>query len=139
MPFTQYLDSKLVNLVFNDTSYTPPATLYLALSTTTPNQVQGSSTPYWGFTEPSGNAYARVAVDNNSSSFATSSTGSSDNLGTINFPTATGSWGTVAYFGFFDSASGGNLLCYGALGSPQAIATNDMLSFGPGQISLALS
>jgi hypothetical protein len=138
MPFTQYLDKTLINLVFNDTSYTPPADLYLALSTTTPNQVQGSS-PYWNFTEPSGNGYERVSVVNNSSNFQTSTGGTSNNLNTINFPTATGSWGTVTYFGFFDAATAGNLLCYGALNTSESITTNNILSFAPGQITISLS
>lgn len=51
MPFTNYLDQSIVQLLFSDTSYTIPTTFYVALSTTTPSQVKGSA-PFWNFTEP---------------------------------------------------------------------------------------
>ena len=60
MPFTNYLDQRITQLLFSNTAYTIPATWYIALSTTTPSQ---GATP--NFTEPSGNGYARVAVTNN--------------------------------------------------------------------------
>jgi hypothetical protein len=41
----------------------------------------------------------------------------------ITFPTATGSWGTVTYFGIYDASTAGNLVGYGALTSSQTISS----------------
>lgn len=138
MPFTNYLDQKLVELIFSDTAYTIPATLYVALSTTTPTQAGAS------FTEPSGNAYARVAVTNNSTNFVAAAsqpaTGYEMENGTvITFPAATGSWGTVTYFGIFDAATAGNLLAYGALTTSQTISSGDTASFAVDALTITLN
>lgn len=50
--FTNYFEQQILQYYFGDTSYTPPGTYYIALSTTTPSQVKGSSAPLWNFTEP---------------------------------------------------------------------------------------
>ncbi len=120
MPATNYLQEALLNQVFGDTAYSTPATLYVALSTTTPAE-NGT-----GFTEPSGNGYARVPVTNNTTSFpnATGGTGGStkNNGAAITFTQSTGTgWGTVTYLGIFDALTGGNLLAYGALSQSYTI------------------
>lgn len=82
-----------------------PANWYFGLSTTTPAD-DGS-----GFTEPSGNAYARVTVVNNSTNFpAASTTGgvtTKSNGTAITFPNPTGNWGAITYAGVFTASSGG--------------------------------
>jgi hypothetical protein len=81
-----------------------PATWYLGLSTTAPNE-DGT-----GFTEPTGGSYARVAVTNNSTNFpaaAVSDTTTKTNGAVIPFPTPTGTWGLITYYGWFLTASGG--------------------------------
>lgn len=129
MPFTNYLDQKIVQLLFGDTTYSVPATWYVALSTTTPAQAEGS-TPHWNFTEPSGNGYARVSVANTSTHWEATTTEPSNGYTMVNktavtFPTPTGSWGTVTYFGIFDASTGGNLIGYGALTTSKAIGSGD--------------
>lgn len=138
MPFTNYLDQKLVELVFSDTAYTVPATLYVGLSTTTPAQT-GT-----GFTEPAGSGYARVAVTNNTTNWVAAgsqpATGYEMENGTaITFPAATGSWGTVTYFGIFDAATAGNLLAYGALTTSQTISSGDTASFAVDALTVTLN
>ncbi len=82
-----------------------PATWYLGLSTTVPNE-DGSN-----FTEPVGGAYARVAITNNATNFpaATTSAGTTTktNGAAFTFPNPTGTWGLILYYGFFTAASGG--------------------------------
>jgi hypothetical protein len=83
-----------------------PATWYLGLSTTTPND-DGS-----GFTEPTGGSYARVAITNNATNFPAAVT-SSDGVTTktngakFTFPNPTGTWGAIVYYGFFTASTGG--------------------------------
>lgn len=138
MPFTNYLDQKLVELVFGDTAYTIPATLYVGLSTTTPTQAGAS------FTEPSGSGYARVAVTNSTTNFVAAGTQPStgyevENGTAITFPAATGSWGTVTYFGIFDASTSGNLLAFGALTASQTISSGDTASFAADALTITLN
>jgi len=213
MPFTNHLDKALVTEVFGDTAYTVPADMYVALSTTTPVQAEGSSGAPWNFTEPgaqvqlttalvsgtayttldvspldaavasgdsilltSGSdtqtfvtsaaaavgatsltvtsasanfsypvgtlvqdttasaAYARVSVTNNTTNWVAASTQPATgyevaNGVAIDFPTATGAWGTITYFGIFDAPGGGNLLGFGQLTASQSPASGDTPSF----------
>ncbi|KLU65733.1 hypothetical protein DEAC_c23630 [Desulfosporosinus acididurans] len=137
MPFTYYVDNALIQLLFNGTTFTALSNVYIGLSTTTPSQTKGSTTPYWNFTEPSGNAYARVQVGATTANFPAPTTGSTSNNVTISFPQATGSWGTVTYFGIFDASTGGNLLGYGALNTSQTIISGNVLTFSANQITLS--
>ena len=85
-----------------------PATWFVALSTTTPNE-DGT-----GFTEPVGGSYARVSVTNNTTNWpaATTASGvtSKANGTAIVFPNPTGSWGAVTYYGLFSASTGGTPL-----------------------------
>lgn len=82
-----------------------PATWYLGLSTTLPNE-DGS-----GFTEPVGGSYARVAITNNATNFpaavTSSGTTTKANGTKFTFPNPTGTWGSIGYYGFFTAATGG--------------------------------
>jgi hypothetical protein len=131
MPFTNYLNQKLVQLVFGDTAYAIPSNLWYGLSTTTPTQVATSN---WNFTEPSGNNYSRPEAANNTTNFVENSSpptnGWSQANGTVvTFPLASGSWGTCTYFGIFDAATVGNLLGYGQLTVAQTPISGDTPAF----------
>lgn len=122
-------EAAILDGVFNDPAYTPPATRYIGLSTTTPLE-DGTN-----FTEPSGNAYARVATvaaDWNAASGGAPST--KDNSADLVFPTASGSWGTLTHFGIFDASSGGSPKWWGALTVSKAVANLDIAHFGAGTI-----
>ena len=137
MAFSNYLQEALLDLVFGDQAWTVPATLYVGLSSTAP-AADGT-----GITEPSGGAYARVAVANNTTNWpsATVSGGSSSvsNGTAIPFPTATADWGTVDYYFIADAATAGNVLGFTALTSSQTISTNDVASFAVGTLVISLT
>lgn len=81
-----------------------PATRYVGLSTTAPND-DGT-----GVTEPSGNGYARVLADGK---FAAAAAKSASNNAKISFPQSTGAWASgapLAYAVFYDAITGGNML-----------------------------
>lgn len=82
-----------------------PATWFLGLSTTTPND-DGT-----GFAEPSGGAYARVSITNNTTNFPAASTTAGvttkSNGAKFTFPNPTGTWGQVTWWGMFTASSGG--------------------------------
>lgn len=86
-----------------------PATWYLGLSTTVPND-DGSN-----FTEPTigSLAYARVAITNNATNWPAASTSAGNttkaNGAAFTFPNPTGYWGNapIVGYGFFLASSGG--------------------------------
>jgi hypothetical protein len=57
----------------------------------------------------------------------------------VEFPQATGSWGTVAYIGLRDASSGGNLLYHTALDASKTIATGDVFRISAGSLSVTLT
>lgn len=92
-----------------------PVTVYVALFTVTPTDVDGSGT------EVTGGAYARVAVTNSVVNWPAATGGQKKNGTAILFPEATVSWGTVSHFAIMSAATGGNIIHRGALGTPTAI------------------
>lgn len=112
-----------------------PATWYLGISTTTPN---GDGT---GFTEPSGSAYARVAITNNATNFPAAVTSSGTTTKTngtaFTFPNPTGTWGVATYYGFFTASSGGTPEYTGPLDTSITIKNgNTPVQFDIGQLVL---
>jgi hypothetical protein len=124
---SNYLENALINATLRNTSYTSPATVYVALYTTDPTDADTG-------TEVSGNGYARQSV-----TFGAPSNGASVNSGAVEFPQATGSWGTVAYIGLRDASSGGNLLYHSPLDASKTIATGDVFRISAGNLSVTLS
>ena len=124
---SNYLENALVNAVLRNTSYTSPANVYLALYTTDPTDADSG-------TEVSGNAYARQAI-----TFGAPSNGVTTNSAAIEFPQATGSWGTVAYVGIRDASSAGNLLFHTPLDASKTIATGDVFRVASGSLSVTLA
>jgi hypothetical protein len=124
---SNYLENALVNAVLRNTAYTSPTTVYLALYTSDPTDADAG-------TEVSGNAYARQSI-----TFGAPSNGVTTNSAAIEFPQATGSWGTVAYVGIRDASTGGNLLFHTALDASKTIATGDVFRVAAGSLSVTLA
>jgi hypothetical protein len=82
-----------------------PATWWLGLATTTPND-DGT-----GFTEPVGGAYARVSITNNVTNFPAATTvdgvTSKSNGTKFTFVNPSGTWGVIVAYGFFLTSTGG--------------------------------
>jgi len=133
MSFTDFLENELLDHVFSAAVFVAPVTTYIGLSTTTPTDAGGN------ITEPSGGAgYARVAKTNNVTNWPAAVGGLKENGTTVDFPTATGAWGTVTHFFIADAASGGNILATGALTTPKTIDNGDTASFAVGDIDITL-
>jgi hypothetical protein len=124
---SNYLENALVNATLRNTSYTSPTTVYVALYTTDPTDADTG-------TEVSGNGYARQSV-----TFSAPSNGATSNSSAVEFPQATGSWGTVAYIGLRDASSGGNLLYHTALDASKTIATGDVFRISAGSLTVTLT
>lgn len=127
--FTDYLEDKVLDHVFGGTSYTAPATLYVALYTVAPTDTGGG-------TEVSGGAYARqTATFNVSGTSPTEAT----NAAAIEYPTATADYGTVVACAILDASSGGNMLAYATLTSSKVVSTGDVFRFDAGDLDITLA
>lgn len=124
---SNYLENALINATLRNTGYTSPTTVYLALYTSDPTDADTG-------TEVTGNAYARQSI-----TFGAPSNGVSTNSAAIEFPQATGSWGTVAYIGIRDASTAGNLLYHTALDASKTIATGDVFKVAIGSLSVTLA
>lgn len=118
-----FLENELLDHVLRNSAYTPAATIYLALFTSSPGET-GSGT------EVTGGSYARQAI-----TFGAASGGScvSSNAQTYtSMPTA-----TVTDFGIYDASTSGNLLYYGAFLSSVSVSSGDTLSVASGNITIS--
>ena len=101
-------------------------TAYVSLHTADPGDA--------GTSEVSGSAYARqgpIAFTNSGANPTVAS-----NSAIVTFPAATGSWGTVAYFGVWDAATTGNFRGSGALITPKAVGNGDTARFLAGALTI---
>lgn len=126
--FSNYLENKLLDHFLKVASFTVPTNIYVGLSTADPLDTGA------GIAEPSGNAYARVNMNN----WDAASGGASANTNQVTFPEATGSWGTITHFFLADDVSAGNMLCHGSLTTSKAITTGDTPRFNVGEIDITL-
>lgn len=96
-----YLYQALLDLAVGATPWTPPATMFIALSISAfdPLMTGGSLIP----AEVVGAGYGRVSVSNDTTSWSTTnSTGLKYNLVKISFPHADAAWSTIKAFYLLD-------------------------------------
>ena len=124
---SNYLENALINATLRNTSYTSPTTTYLALYTSDPTDADTG-------TEVTGGSYARQAI-----TFSSPSNGVTSNSSAIEFPTATASWGTVAYVGIRDAVTSGNLLYHTALDASKVIDSGDIFRISSGNLTVTLA
>jgi len=126
MSFTNFLETEILDHVFAGAAYTAPSTKYIGLFTAAPGETGGG-------TEVSGSAYARQTM-----AFTTSGDTTSNNAA-VEFPTATGSWGTITHVGIFDAVSSGNLMVYATLTTSKTITTGDAFRVPSGDFDITLN
>jgi hypothetical protein len=113
---TEYTSRKLLDHVFGGPSYTPPATVYIALAT----GLSGETLTEWGDTDYSRQAAAfdaasgGVSVSSDLETFASS----------VDGPTA-----TITHFGLYDDGAAGNLLIVGPVSTSRTCIIGDTVTF----------
>ena len=136
---SNYLEKKVLDHILNVTAYTAPSTLYVALFTGTAADVKGRLEA-GTLTDEVGdsNAYARETVTFNA---ATSGAGTTTNDGDVEFPAASGSWGTITCVAIMDSGThgAGNVLVYGELGVAKTITSGDIFKIPDDEITITLA
>lgn len=130
---SNYASNLILDVLFGGSTFTPPSTYVGATTVSVTNSMTGSTV-----TEPSGNAYARVAVTNNLTNWPAASLKAKSNGSAITFPQATGSWGTITSIFVADASSAGNVLIYTDITST-AITTGDTLSIASGNFDWTTS
>ena len=105
---TNYTEKKVLDHILKTASYSPPATVYLGLSTADPTH-DGS-----GWTDPTYTGYARKAL-----TMGAAAARAITQSGAVNFDPCTVGSSTVGRWGLWDNSTGGNLLAYGALSVPE--------------------
>lgn len=124
---TNFARNQILDARYGAVAYTPPATVYMALFSAAPTVSTNG-------TELSTGSYARVAKTNNLTNFPAADAGVKSNATTITFPAASASQGTATHFGWFDSATAGNLLDFAPLTTPKPISSGDVAEWGIGQL-----
>jgi len=126
--FTNFSEDLVLDWLLTNGSATRPTAWYVALYTVAPGETGGG-------TEVSGGSYARTAV-----TFTVSGTAptTASNSAAVEFPTATGSWGTVVAAGIFDASTSGNLLAFANLTTSKTVDSGDVLRFNTGEIDVTL-
>ena len=130
---TYYSANRILDRNFGGTAYTPPATMYFGLSTTV-IQIDGT-----GATEPSGGAYARVALTNDKTNWGTASNASLTNSTAVTFPESTASWGTITYVGIWDASTAGNVWFFDALSPSKVVQSATVVLFAIGAITVQMT
>ena len=140
---SDFMENAIIDHIFRGQAMPSLTNLHIGLLTAAPTDAGGG-------TEVSGGSYARVSVSRALASWAgtqsagstTASTGTggtTSNNGAITFPAPTGNWGSVTHFGIYDASSGGNLIGYGALGTPKTINNGDAApSFAIGALTFQI-
>ena len=131
---TYYSANRVLNLNFGNTSYVVPTPLYFGLSTTSIN-IDGT-----GATEPVGGAYARVALANaDKTNWSVSTLGSLVNIGVVQFPESTASWGTITHVFIADALSGGNIWWFDALSPTRLVQSATTVLFAASSITVVMN
>ena len=99
---------------------------YLALYTAAPGEAGGG-------TEVAGASYARQQV-----TFGDPSDGEMVNSAAIEFPTATEAWGTAVAWGLCDALTGGNLVWYGDITTPNELLAGDIYRVNANNLTLTM-
>jgi hypothetical protein len=149
--FTNYLRNAIIDWFHRAQSFTPPATVYVALCTTAPSASSAGTE-----VSTSGTSYGRVAVTASllnwagtqaalSTSASSGTSGTTSNNSSISFGTATASWGTISHWELYDASTSGNRLMFGTIvdgagsASPRSVATGDPVSFPASALSIVWS
>ncbi len=128
---TDSWEVKIIDHFIGNIPTTVPATIYVGLSTTVINAASGN------LTEPSGGAYARVAMTNNSANWPSGNP--KVNGVTVTFPKATASWGLIVDFFISDhltNTGASRIIASGSLTTPLNVNGNMTPSFGVGALRI---
>jgi hypothetical protein len=125
MSLTNTFETRVLEWLLTTGSPTRPTAWYLGLFTGAPGEAGGG-------TELSGDAYVREAVT------FTVSGDTATNSGAVEWPVATGDWGTITHVAIFDALTSGNMIAYAALSNSKTINTGDVIRIPASDLDVTL-
>ena len=127
MSLTNSFETSVLTWLLTNGTPSPvrPTAWYLGLFTAAPGEAGGG-------TELSGSGYARQSI-----TFTVSGNNASNNAA-IEFPTASGSWGTITHVAVFDASTSGNMIAYASLTASKVIDTGDVLRLPANDLDINL-
>jgi hypothetical protein len=125
--FSDYLEDELLDHILGTGAWTPPTTVYLALSKADPTDA-GS-----GLNEP-GENYARKTI-----AFGAAASRSVTQSGTVTFDQATGNWGTITHYALMSAVTSGNMLAHGSLSASKEIVTGNTPSVAASEVVVSFN
>lgn len=125
MSLTNTFETTTLTWLLTTDTATRPTTWYVGLFTDDPTEA-GTGT------EITGNAYARTVVA------FTISGNAATNTGAVEFPEATGSWGTITHIGVMTASTAGTMIVHAALSASKAIASGDVFRINAGDLDITL-
>lgn len=123
MSIANYLEDKLLDLVFNGTSYAGQSTVYVKLHTGDPGEACTSNA--------AGETTRKAATVGNSSSGTVTSDA---DITWTNVSTSE----TYSHISLWDNSTGGNALWYGQLSSSKAVNAGDTFTIPSGSLTVSL-
>jgi hypothetical protein len=127
---SNFLRTQIGTEFLNIGAATLPTELYIALFT---DSVNAAGTG----TEVTGGSYVRKEIS--ASSFTDDGVGGFTLNTSLEFVTASASWGTVVSMGIYDASTAGNILVFDDLAASKAIASGDAFRFNSGSIVVNIS
>lgn len=130
--FSDFAELKLLDHTFENTAYTPAATVYLALATADPTDAGTGAT----IAEPTYTGYARKAI-----TFGAAATRQVAQSGVVSFDQCTVGSATVTHWAVLDGATtgAGNMLAHGQLSASKSIVVGNTPSVASGQVTISVS
>ena len=125
MSLTNTFETTTLNWLLTTATATRPTTWYVGLFTDDPTETGAG-------TEITGNSYARTVVA------FTISGNAATNTGAVEFPEATGSWGTITHIGVMTASTAGTMIVHAALSASKAIASGDVFRINAGDLDITL-
>lgn len=143
MSFSNFMERKVLDLIWSNATFTVSGTYFVGLATAT---IQTADTGITVVEPPTANtAYARVSFTNNATNWPAATIvnqiGQKQNAVAVNFAQCTTNWGTVTYFFMADTSAvaTGSVVGFGALTTPKTISSGDTASFAINAITITLS
>ncbi len=124
---SDYLEENLVNLIFRNTTFSSPGTIYIALYSADPGEDDTG-------TELLADGYTRI-----STTFLAPADGVTSNINEIVFPAATADWATITHVGVRDAETAGNLLMHQMLDSSISILAGNNFRIPAGELEITFA
>lgn len=129
---SDFAENELLDHLFN-AAYTAAPTIYLALCTADPTDAgTGASMNEVA----NANAYARTAI-----TFGAAASRAVAQNADVDFPQATGSWGTVTHWAIVDNAThgAGNMLAHGAFTTSYPVVNGNSPTVASGEVTVTIN